>query len=217
MKNEQLTLDLELIAVTINYYLPIGRWKKSIGMTDDRVFEKYSPTTVRSMVYALDELGILEKHPASDKKSAIYRLQSKNLEQWQKILGTLLGGGIVLPPLSLRDLTMLYVAGTFQLKQGRPPKTSELFFKDSKNSNAGLLNNFMVGSGIIDEVIFEVTSTIYIHRSATILAHYGLMIERGSRARAARKPFEVTAKGLTLVAEMKKCNWNDWLSMAKNI
>lgn len=212
MSDYKTTLDLELISATLNYYLPRGTYKKSVGMSRDAAFEKYDQSEIRSMVYALEKLGILEKHPSSDRKGSIYRLHSGNLEQWQTILSTLLADKPILPPLGLRDLAMLYVAGKFQKEHGRAPKTAELYTKDDKGRHIGLLNDFLHSSGMIDTLIFETTSTLALHKSATLLAKQGLMIERGSRERSARKPFEVTNEGLALVDRLDGVKWAEWLS-----
>jgi hypothetical protein len=195
MQNEIPTLDIDLIAAMTTYFSPVGRWKKAIGISSDKTFSKFTPSVVRSMVRSLNEIGVLEKNFSSDKKGTIYRLNASNLEAWHKITGILLAGGSLLPALSLRDLATLYVIGKFQVEHGLPPRTSELFYKDSQRQNLGLINEFMFETSMIDDVVFEITSTVHIHQAAGRLAQHGFMTERGSRAQAVRKAFELTRLG----------------------
>jgi hypothetical protein len=204
--------NFDLLSGVLAYFQPAGRYKKVVGMTDDPRLEFFDPIEVRNTVASLHQLRVLERQPGTAKKGITYRINPDNLQLWDKLLKELRGDKKSLPMLTLKDLALLAVAAQFQEEHHRPARTSELLYK-SNGDNLGLLNEYLYDTGLIDEIVFEFTSTLYIHRSAAVLSEHGLLIERGSREKGSRQPWRVTAKGLRLFRRLKNTHWEDWLEI----
>jgi len=204
--------DEELISTVLNYFTPLGTWHRTMGIQEIEIFKPFEPSAIKGIIYALNELEILTKHPETEKKDAIYRLDRENLEQWKEMLSTLLSDKLIVPKLPLTDLALLYVIGQFISEKGRVPTQQELYFRDQENrTNEGLLNSFLRSSLMIEKVVFEVTGPISLHASAQRLAAHGLMIARGSRKR--RQRFELTERGKQLFDEsLRDIPWQLWNS-----
>lgn len=200
--------DEELLAAVLNYFA-VGTWKPSMGIQDLEAFKPFEPSAIKSVIYALNELQLLTKHPDTKKKDAIWRFDRENLEQWRDMLTTVLNEKNIIPKLPLTDLAMLYVIGQFICDHGRTPTQQELYFRDQiAHTNDGLVNQFLRKSGMIEKVTFFVTGPMRIHESAQNLASHGLMIARGSRKR--RQRFELTDRGQELYIRLRDIPWQLW-------
>lgn len=208
---ENISLDTQLITSVLNFFLPVGQWHRTLGMTALPAFEKFDAQEIRAVIYSLSEIGVLQKHEYSERTNALYRLNPEYLRLWRDMLSALMDGQGVLPQISLRTLALLVVIARFTLENNRPPRQVELLYKDENRVNRGLINDYLHSSGLISEVLWGYSTPSDLYKSANLLAEFGLMINRGSRQEP--KQLLLTDEGFELYNRLKDHHWSNWPSI----
>jgi hypothetical protein len=200
-------METQLLEAILSYF-KLNQWKRTSGLSKMSPFDKWSERNLQRHIVALATIGMLEKRADTTTMNALYRLPTQRLIWWSKALGDKLTASILPIDLDFRTIYILYVIGMFFLEHQRPPRQTELFYKDHTGRFRGLINEWLEASGAIAEDPFGIAGAPQIHQAVVILARHGFVIERGKKGE--RRPYLLTEQGLELVKELQKLHWQDW-------
>lgn len=199
------TMNVEIIQALMSYF-KLERWNKSKNLSKTPPFDKWTYDVVMEHVWALSRLGIIEKRKNTATTNALYRIDETNARWWIDTLKQALDR-IPKPQMDFRTMAILYVIGDFSLKHHRPPRQIELYYSDQPGHHGGLINEWLETSGAIAEDP-GISGPPHIRTATQRLADLGYMVERGAKAN--KKPFILTDKGLEIVEYLQTLHWRDW-------